>query len=84
VGLSVAATTACARATSYFGNEEQKRALATQAGHRPMAGRLGLTEPNTGSDAMRMKCTARKEGKEWVLNGTKNWITHGISSDVWW
>jgi hypothetical protein len=45
-------------------------------------GAWALTEPNTGSDAMRMKCTAKKEGKEWVLNGTKCWITHGKSSDV--
>ncbi|MEZ4758300.1 MAG: acyl-CoA dehydrogenase family protein [Flavobacteriales bacterium] len=43
---------------------------------------LALTEPNTGSDAMRMKCTAQKDGDHWVLNGTKCWITHGISSDV--
>src|SRR5690606_18532680 len=45
-------------------------------------GAWGLTEPNTGSDAMRMKCTAKKDGDEWIINGTKCWITHGISSDV--
>ncbi|MAY84748.1 MAG: acyl-CoA dehydrogenase [Flavobacteriales bacterium] len=45
-------------------------------------GAWALTEPNTGSDAMRMKCTAKKDGEDWVLNGTKCWITHGISSDV--
>jgi alkylation response protein AidB-like acyl-CoA dehydrogenase len=45
-------------------------------------GAWALTEPNTGSDAMRMKCTAKKEGNEWVINGTKCWITHGKSSDV--
>ena len=45
-------------------------------------GAWGLTEANTGSDAMRMKVTAKKEGNEWVLNGAKNWITHGISGDV--
>ncbi|MEO0405167.1 MAG: acyl-CoA dehydrogenase family protein, partial [Bacteroidota bacterium] len=45
-------------------------------------GAWGLTEANTGSDAMRMKCVAKKEGNEWVINGAKNWITHGISGDV--
>ncbi|MFM7727182.1 MAG: acyl-CoA dehydrogenase family protein, partial [Flavobacteriales bacterium] len=42
----------------------------------------GLTEANTGSDALRMRCVARKEGENWILNGTKNWITHGKSGDV--
>ena len=41
-----------------------------------------LTEPNTGSDAGNMKCTAEKEGDDWIINGTKNWITHGKSGDV--
>jgi alkylation response protein AidB-like acyl-CoA dehydrogenase len=45
-------------------------------------GAWGLTEPNTGSDAMRMKTTAKKVGNEWVINGTKNWITHGLSGDL--
>ena len=45
-------------------------------------GAWGLTEANTGSDALRMKCVAKKEGNEWVLNGSKNWITHGISGDI--
>ena len=43
---------------------------------------LGLTEANTGSDAMRMQCVAKKDGDSWVINGTKNWITHGKSGDV--
>ena len=45
-------------------------------------GSWGLTEANTGSDAANMQCTATKEGDEWIINGTKNWITHGISSDI--
>ena len=45
-------------------------------------GAWGLTEPNTGSDAGNMKCTAVRDGNDWVLNGTKNWITHGKSGDV--
>jgi alkylation response protein AidB-like acyl-CoA dehydrogenase len=45
-------------------------------------GAWGLTEPNTGSDAMRMQCTATRDGDSWVLNGTKSWITHGKSGHV--
>ena len=45
-------------------------------------GAWALTESNTGSDAMRMKTTAVKDGTDWILNGTKNWITHGLSGDV--
>ena len=41
-----------------------------------------LTEANTGSDAGNMKCTAVKDGNDWIINGTKNWITHGKSGDV--
>ena len=42
----------------------------------------GLTEANTGSDAGNMKCTAVKDGNDWIINGTKSWITHGKSGDV--
>jgi alkylation response protein AidB-like acyl-CoA dehydrogenase len=45
-------------------------------------GAWGLTEPNTGSDAGNMRTTAVRDGDKWVLNGTKNWITHGISGNV--
>ena len=45
-------------------------------------GAWGLTEANTGSDAGNMKCTAVKDGNDWIINGTKNWITHGKSGDV--
>ena len=45
-------------------------------------GAWGLTEPNTGSDAGNMQCTAEKDGDEWIINGTKNWITHGKTGDV--
>lgn len=83
IGLSVAAhNSLCTGHINYFGNHEQKKKWLTKLATGEWLGAWALTEPNTGSDAMRMKCTAKKEGKEWVLNGTKCWITHGISSDV--
>lgn len=83
IGLSVAAhNSLCTGHINYFANHEQKKKWLTKLATGEWLGAWALTEPNTGSDAMRMKCTARKEGKEWVLNGTKCWITHGISSDV--
>ena len=45
-------------------------------------GAWGLTEPNTGSDAGNMKTTAIKDGNDWIVNGTKSWITHGNSGDI--
>jgi alkylation response protein AidB-like acyl-CoA dehydrogenase len=83
VGLSVAAhNSLCTGHILQFGNDEQKRRWLPKLASGQWLGAWALTEPNTGSDAMRMKCTARKEGNEWVLNGTKCWITHGKSSDV--
>lgn len=83
VGLSVAAhNSLCTGHILQFGNPEQKRKWLPELASGRWLGAWALTEPNTGSDAMRMKCTARKDGNEWVLNGTKCWITHGISSDV--
>ena len=83
VGLSVAAhNSLCTGHILYFANDEQKRRWLPKLATGEWIGAWALTEPNTGSDAMRMKCTARKEGSEWVLNGTKCWITHGISSDA--
>jgi alkylation response protein AidB-like acyl-CoA dehydrogenase len=83
IGLSVAAhNSLCTGHIMQFGNDAQKRKWLTKLATGEWLGAWALTEPNTGSDAMRMKCTARKEGNEWVLNGTKCWITHGQSSDV--
>ncbi|NNK81114.1 MAG: acyl-CoA dehydrogenase [Flavobacteriales bacterium] len=83
IGLSVAAhNSLCTGHIMSFGNSEQKQKWLTKLATGEWIGAWALTEPNTGSDAMRMKCTAKKDGKEWVLNGTKCWITHGISSDV--
>jgi alkylation response protein AidB-like acyl-CoA dehydrogenase len=82
-GLSVAAhNSLCTGHILQFGNEEQKRKWLPKLATGEWIGAWGLTEANTGSDAMRMKCVAVEDGDHWVINGTKNWITHGISSNV--
>jgi alkylation response protein AidB-like acyl-CoA dehydrogenase len=83
VGLSVAAhNSLCTGHIYYHGNEEQKKKYLPLLASGEFIGAWGLTEPNTGSDAMRMKTTAVKDGDHWVINGAKNWITHGLSGDV--
>jgi alkylation response protein AidB-like acyl-CoA dehydrogenase len=83
IGLSVAAhNSLCTGHILAFGNEEQKRKYLPGLASGEKLGAWGLTEANTGSDAGNMRCTAVKEGEEWVLNGTKCWITHGISGDI--
>lgn len=83
IGLSVAAhNSLCTGHIYYHGNEEQKKKYLPKLTSGEFIGAWGLTEPNTGSDAMRMKCTAVKDGDHWVIDGTKNWITHGLSGDV--
>ncbi|MGN7719124.1 acyl-CoA dehydrogenase family protein [Chitinophaga sp. 22620] len=83
IGLSVAAhNSLCTGHILQFGNEEQKQKYLPKLATAEWIGAWGLTEPNTGSDAMNMKCVAKKEGDEWVIDGTKCWITHGKSGDV--
>jgi alkylation response protein AidB-like acyl-CoA dehydrogenase len=83
VGLSVAAhNSLCTGHILTFGNEEQKKKWLPNLATAEWIGAWGLTEANTGSDAGNMKCTAVKEGDEWVINGSKNWITHGNSGDL--
>ncbi len=83
VGLSLAAhNSLCSGHILNFADDEQKKRYLPKLATAEWLGAWGLTEPNTGSDAGNMKCTAVKEGDEWVINGTKNWITHGISGDV--
>lgn len=83
VGLSMAAhNSLCANHILTFGAEEQKQRWLPRLASGEHIGAWGLTEAGTGSDAMRMRCTAVREGDEWVLNGTKNWITHGITAEV--
>ena len=83
IGLSMAAhNSLCTGHILQFGNEEQKKKWLPKLASGEWIGAWGLTEANTGSDALRMKCIAKKEGNEWVLNGAKNWITHGITGNV--
>jgi alkylation response protein AidB-like acyl-CoA dehydrogenase len=83
IGLSVAAhNSLCTGHMLAFGNEEQKRKYLPKLATAEWIGAWGLTEANTGSDAGNMKCTAVRDGDHWVINGTKNWITHGKSGDV--
>ncbi len=83
IGLSVAAhNSLCTGHILAFGNEEHKSKYLPKLATGEFIGAWGLTEANTGSDAMRMKCVAVEDGDYFVLNGTKNWITHGKSGDV--
>jgi alkylation response protein AidB-like acyl-CoA dehydrogenase len=83
IGLSTAAhNSLCTGHILYFGNKEQKKKYLPKLATGEWIGAWGLTEANTGSDAGNMRCTAVRDGDDWILNGTKNWITHGISGDV--
>jgi len=83
IGLSVAAhNSLCTGHIMTFGNEAQKQQYLPKLATAEHIGAWGLTEANTGSDAGNMKTTAVKEGGNWVINGTKNWITHGKSGDI--
>ena len=83
IGLSIAAhNSLCVNHIYKFGTEDQRLKWLPKLCQGSAIGAWGLTEHNTGSDAKDMSTTARKEGDQWVLNGTKNFITHGISGDI--
>lgn len=83
MGLSIAAhNSLCTNHILQFGNEEQKQRWIPKLATGEYIGAWGLTEHNTGSDAGGMNSTAVKEGDHWILNGTKNFITHGKSGDI--
>ena len=83
IGLSMAAhNSLCTNHILQFGTEEQKHKYLPKLASGEWIGAWGLTEPNTGSDAGNMRTVARKEGDYYVLNGTKNFITHGKSGNV--
>lgn len=83
IGLSVAAhNSLCTGHILQFGNEEQKQKYLPRLASAEWIGAWGLTEPNTGSDAGNMRTVAVKDGDHFVINGAKNFITHGKSGDV--
>lgn len=83
VGLSLAAhNSLCTGHILAFANDEQKQRWLPKLATAEWIGAWGLTEANTGSDAMGMNTTAILDGGHYVVNGSKNWITHGKSGDV--
>lgn len=83
IGLSIAAhNSLCVNHIYSFGTEQQRLKWLPQLCEGSSIGAWGLTEHNTGSDAKGMSTTATQKGDHWVLNGTKNFITHGISADI--
>ncbi len=83
IGLSMAAhNSLCTNHILMFANEDQKQRWLPKLATGEWIGAWGLTEPNTGSDAGNMRTTAEKKDGFWVINGAKNFITHGISGDV--
>jgi alkylation response protein AidB-like acyl-CoA dehydrogenase len=83
IGLSVAAhNSLCTGHILAFGTEEQKHNWLGKLATGEWIGAWGLTEANTGSDALRMMTTATLDGDHYILNGAKNWITHGKSGDI--
>ena len=83
IGLSLAAhNSLCTNHILEFGNEAQKEKWLPKLAHGEWIGAWGLTEHNTGSDAGGMSTTAVLDGDHYVINGAKNFITHGISGHL--
>ncbi|MBS1791545.1 MAG: acyl-CoA dehydrogenase [Acidobacteria bacterium] len=83
VGLSLAAhNSLCTNHLYQYGTLEHKRKYVTPLAKGEKLGSWALTEPSSGSDASGMKTTAIRRDGGWVINGSKNFITHGISSDT--
>lgn len=83
IGLSMAAhNSLCTNHILLFGNEDQKQEYLPKLATGEWIGAWGLTEPNTGSDSANMRSVAVKDGDHYILNGAKNFITHGKSGNV--
>jgi alkylation response protein AidB-like acyl-CoA dehydrogenase len=83
IGIIVAAhTSLCSNHIWIAGNEEQKRKYIPKLATGEFIGCWGLTEPGSGSDAGGARTSAVRKGNEWVLNGTKTFITNGHYADV--
>lgn len=84
IGISVAAhNSLCSNHIFQSGTEAQRRKYLAPLAKGEKLGAWALTEPGSGSDAMGMRTTATKTGGGWVLNGSKNFITHGTYGDVY-
>ncbi|MDQ3474565.1 MAG: acyl-CoA dehydrogenase family protein, partial [Acidobacteriota bacterium] len=83
VGISVAAhNSLCSNHIYEFGSEEQKQKYLVPLARGEHLGAWGLTEPSAGSDASGTRSTAVRQGDGWVVNGSKNFITHAINADT--
>ncbi|SIT90934.1 acyl-CoA dehydrogenase family protein [Pontibacter indicus] len=83
IGLSIAAhNSLCTGHILQFGNEAQKKQYLPKLATAEWIGAWGLTEPNTGSDAGNMRTVAVQDGDYYVINGAKNFITHGKTGNV--
>jgi alkylation response protein AidB-like acyl-CoA dehydrogenase len=83
IGLSMAAhNSLCTNHILQFGNDQQRQEYLPRLASGEWIGAWGLTEPNTGSDAGNMRTIAVRQGDYYVLNGSKNFITHGKSGNV--
>ncbi len=83
IALSLAAhNSLCVGHILEFASNEQKKKYLPSLSSGEFIGCWALTEPNTGSDSMRMKCVAQKNKDGWLINGSKTWITNANSADV--
>ncbi len=83
VGLVVAThNSLCSNHINLFGDEEQKKKYLTRLASGQTLGAWSLTEPEAGSDASSLKTKAVKDGKQWILNGTKRFITNGSFAEI--
>ncbi|WP_243740705.1 acyl-CoA dehydrogenase family protein [Streptomyces sp. 8K308] len=83
VGLGVSVHTLACHALAAFGTEQQRAWHLPQMLDGGLLGAYCLSEPQSGSDAAGLRTRARREGDEWVLSGTKAWITHGGIADFY-
>ena len=72
----------CAKLISKFGSEEQKQRWLPLMATGELRGCFSLSEPDSGSDAAALRCRAERDGDEWVINGTKMWVTNGEKAGV--
>ena len=72
----------CARLITQFGSEEQRLRWLPAMATGELRGCFSLSEPDSGSDAGALRCRAERDGDEWIINGTKMWVTNGEKAGV--